>query len=126
MKKQLFVLLIALGLCGVSYAQQKAKNTRTAEIEIPGYCCKGLNATIENTLAYEGGVVEWTLNLDKKSVTVVYRDGKTTPAKIEKSLAANGVRTAHEKPNPRAIEKLPACCQPAARGESKGAMSNCK
>lgn len=118
MKKQVFILFLALGLCTVCFAQQKSKNTRTAEIAIPGYCCKGLNATIEKTLAYERGVVDWTLNLDKKSVTVVYREDKTNATKIEKALAANGVRTANEKPNPRAIEKLPACCQPAARGES--------
>ncbi|MBR3528851.1 MAG: cation transporter [Bacteroidales bacterium] len=118
MKKQVFILFLALGLCTVCFAQQKSKKTRTAEIAIPGYCCKGLNATIEKTLAYERGVVDWTLNLDKKSVTVVYREDKTNATKIEKALAANGVRTANEKPNPRAIEKLPACCQPAARGES--------
>lgn len=105
-------------LCGTSFAQKKADKNKTAEISIPAYCCKGLNATIERTLAYERGVVEWTLHQDKKSVTVVYRADKTNPSKIEKALAANGVRTANENPNPRAIEKLPACCQPAARGEA--------
>jgi len=118
MKKQIVALLIALMICGVASAQKKNSNNKTAEIAIPGYCCKGLNATIEKTLAYERGVVEWTLHQDKKSVTVVYKDGKTSPEKIEKALAENGVRTANCKPNPRAIEKLPACCQPAARGEA--------
>lgn len=116
MKKALILLIVAC-FCTTAFAQSK-KNTKTTVISIPGYCCKGLNATIENTLAYERGVVEWTLHQDKKSVTVVYKEGKTTPEKIEKALAANGVRTANEKPNPRAIEKLPKCCQPAARGEA--------
>lgn len=121
MKKTVIILIISLAfLSGNAFAQKK--NTKTAEIAIPGYCCKGLNKTIENTLAYERGVVEWTLNPEKKSVTVVFRDGKTTADKIEKALAENGVRTANYKPNPRAIEKLPACCQPAAKGES----GNCK
>ena len=118
MKKALILMALTLLLAGGAQAQKKATNDKTVEISIPGYCCKGLNATIERTLAYERGVQEWTLNLEKKSVTVTYREGKTTPEKIEKALAANGVRTANEKPNPRAIEKLPACCQPAARGES--------
>ena len=117
MKKLLVITLLSILFATPAFAQKKAKNTKTTVISIPGYCCKGLNATIENTLAYERGVVEWTLNLEKKSVTVVYREDKTNPSKIEKALAANGVRTANEKPNPRAIEKLPACCQPAARGE---------
>ena len=119
MKKALIMLVVAVVCCSTASAQNKTgKNTKTADISIPGYCCKGLNATIEKTLAYERGVVEWTLHQDKKSVTVVYKEGKTDPAKIEKALAANGVRTANEKPNPRAIEKLPKCCQPAARGEA--------
>lgn len=118
MKKNILILFLAICCCSPAFAQKKDTKSKTTEISIPGYCCKGLNATIEKTLAYERGVVEWTLNLDKKSVTVVYREGKTTPAKIEKALAANGVRTANETPNPRAIEKLPACCQPAARGEA--------
>ena len=113
-----FLLCAALAIPSCQAQKKQTKQNLTAEISIPGYCCKGLNATIERTLAYEKGVVEWTLNQEKKSVTVVYREGKTTPAKIEKALAENGVRTEHEKPNPRAIPKLPACCQPAARGET--------
>ena len=117
--KKIIVLVIISMLCGnAAFAQKKASKNKTAEISIPGYCCKGLNATIEKTLAYERGVESWTLNLEKKSVTVIYREDKTNPDKIEKALAANGVRTANAKPNPRAIEKLPACCQPAARGEA--------
>ncbi len=117
MKKLLVITLLSILFATPAFAQKKNKNTQTVEISIPGYCCKGLNATIENTLAYERGVVKWTLNLEKKSVTVVYREDKTNPSKIEKALAANGVRTANEKPDPRAIEKLPPCCRPAARGE---------
>lgn len=115
--KRTFVIILFVVLCGTTMFAQSKKNTKTAEISIPGYCCNGLNATIEKTLAYERGVVEWTLHQDKKSVTVVYRDKKTNPQKIEKALAENGVRTANFEPNPRAIEKLPKCCQPAARGE---------
>lgn len=115
--KRTFVIILFVVLCGTTMFAQSKKNTKTAEISIPGYCCNGLNATIEKTLAYERGVVEWTLHQDKKSVTVVYRDSKTNPQKIEKALAENGVRTVNFKPNPRAIEKLPKCCQPAARGE---------
>ena len=125
MKRRIIIVLAMLFSSSFCQAQKKQeKGTVKAEIAIPGYCCKGLNATIERTLAYEKGVVEWTLNQEKKSVTVFYKESKTSPAKIEKALAENGVRTAHEKPNPRAIPKLPACCQPAARGESSCKQSN--
>jgi len=120
MKQKLFVLIALLMCVGVASAQtQKSATKRTATISIPGYCCKGLNATIEKTLAYEKGVVSWTLHQDTKSVEVVYREGKTTQRRIAKSLAANGVRVDGETPDPKAISKLPACCQPAARGEDK-------
>lgn len=115
--KKICVIILFVIFCGTTMFAQNKKNTKTVEISIPGYCCKGLNATIEKTLAYERGVVEWTLHQENKSVTVVYRDSKTNPQKIEKALAENGVRTENFKPNPRAIEKLPKCCQPAARGE---------
>jgi len=123
MKQKLIVLLALLMCVGITAAQSKGHGSkRTVTISIPGYCCKGLNATIEKTLAYEKGVVSWTLHKEQKSVEVVYREGKTTPRKIAKSLAANGVRVEGETPNPKAISKLPACCQPAARGEDKCAM----
>ena len=116
--KRLIIILLVLA-CGTCFAQNK-KGTKTATINIPGYCCHGLDATIENTLAYEPGVTSWKLNKDGKCVVITYKEGKTTPDKVEKALAQNGVRVEHYKPNPKAISKLPKCCQPAARGECKG------
>lgn len=113
--KKLIIILLVLA-CGTCMAQNK-KGTKTADINIPGYCCNGLNATIEKTLAYEKGVVEWKLDKDHKKVTITYKEGKTTPDKVEKALSENGVRTEHYKANPKAIPHLPKCCQPAAKGE---------
>lgn len=120
MKKILFLLLV-IAISGTSFAQKK-KDVKTAIINIPGWCCHSLDPTIENTLAYENGVTDWKLDKDKKQVTITYKEGKTTPDKVEKALAQNGVRTQNYKPNPKAITKLPKCCQPAARGENP----NCK
>lgn len=119
--KRFVIILLVMACCGSCFAQKK-KNTKTVELQLPGYCCKKLNPTIENTLAYEKGVVEWTLDRDNKKVTVTYKEGKTTPDTIEKALARNGVRTQHYEANPKMISKLPACCQPAAKGEP----SHCK
>ena len=113
--KKIIVILLVLA-CGTCMAQNK-KGTKTTVINIPGYCCNGLTPTIENTLAYEPGVVEWKADKDHKCVTVTYKENKTNPDKIEKALAENGVRVEHYKPNAKAISKLPKCCQPAARGE---------
>ena len=123
MKRFILLTLLLAAIGGSVSAQNKAQekklpaDAKTVQLTIPGYCCKGLNATIENTLAYEKGVVSWTLNQEQKQVTVVYRSKKTTPEKIEKALSDNGVRTEHYAANPRAIKDLPKCCQPAARGE---------
>lgn len=119
MKRLTLLILLLAAFCGGVNAQGKKlpADAKTAVISIPGYCCKGLNATIEKTLAYERGVVSWTLNLEQKNVSVVYRSKKTDPGKIEKALSENGVRTEHFAANPRAIKDLPKCCQPAARGQ---------
>ena len=125
MKKIAFLTFLLVALCGSVNAQSKQKelpsDAKTAQISIPGYCCKGLNSTIETTLAYERGVISWTLSPEQKNVTVLYRSTKTTPDKIEKALSENGVRPEHYAANPRAIKDLPKCCQPAARGQE----SNC-
>ena len=124
MKKLAFLILLLAAFLGGVNAQGKQKelppDAKSAQISIPGYCCKGLNATIENTLAYERGVISWTLDPELKNVSVLYRSKKTNPDKIEKALSENGVRTEHYAANPRAIKDLPKCCQPAARGEEKG------
>jgi len=127
MKKLTFLLLLLAAMCGGVSAQSVVQgkklpaDAKTAVIAIPGYCCKGLNATIEKTLAYERGVVSWTLSPEQKNISVVYRSKKTNPEKIEKALSENGVRTQHFAANSRAIKDLPKCCQPAARGE----VTNC-
>lgn len=123
MKRLLIIVMILL--CGTCMAQSKkaSKNpTQTAVINIPGWCCKSLNPTITNTLAYEKGVTKWDLDQPNKKLTITFNPKKTSPEKVEKALAENGVRTEHFKPNPRAIKDLPKCCQPAAKGEN----SHCK
>lgn len=122
MKRLAILILFLAAIYGGASAQTDAQGKKrpadacTAVIAIPSYCCKGLNATIENTLAYEKGVISWELHPEKKNVAVVYRSKKTNPEKIEKALSENGVRTEHFAANPRAIKDLPKCCQPAARG----------
>ncbi len=118
--KRTLIFMLLFFVCMSGNAQEKNTKTKTSEaiISIPGYCCKGLNATIERTLAYERGVIDWQLDQPHKTVKVTYKEGKTNADKIEKALAENGVRTANYRPNSRAIEKLPPCCQPSARGEA--------
>ena len=118
--KKIAIIMSLIVLCGTTaMAQKKSPSEQSATIKIPSYCCNGLTKTIENTLAYEKGVVKWSLDQPNKQITVVYKDNKTNPQKIEKALANNGVMTEHEQPNPKAIDRLPACCRPAARGEEK-------
>lgn len=120
MKKIAFFLFLTVILCSSVSAQKKKlpADAQTAKINLPGWCCNSLNPTIENTLAYERGVVSWTLDKEHKYVVVVYRSKKTTPDKIEKALSENGVLTEHYKANPRAVKDLPKCCQPSNRGEN--------
>lgn len=122
MKKFAFIIILLASVCGTLSAQNKKQpaDAKTAQINLPGWCCNSLNPTIENTLAYERGVISWTLDKDHKCVSVVYRSKRTSPDKIEKALAENGVLTEHYKANPRAVKDLPKCCQPTNSGQGTG------
>lgn len=113
----LMVLCLTLTFGAAAQSGKKTKNTQSADILLPGWCCKSLVPTIENTLAYESGVVSWTLDQASKTVTVVYYNSKTNPDKIEKALSKNGILTEHYKAHPRGLKKLPKCCQPSNSGE---------
>lgn len=118
MKKIAFVLilLVATSCCAMAQQKKLPADADSATISLPGWCCKSLIPTIENTLAYERGVISWSLHHDRKQVVVVYRSKKTNPDKIEKALSENGVLTEHYAANPRAVNDLPKCCQPSNRG----------
>ncbi|MDR1846613.1 MAG: heavy-metal-associated domain-containing protein [Bacteroidales bacterium] len=118
--KRFFLTIILAALSVLSANAQKASTNDTVDIQLPRYCCASLNPTIERCLAYEKGVKDFIINGEDKYVTVVFNSVKTNPQKIEEALAKAGVETPNCRANIKAIAKLPACCQGAAKGEREG------
>ncbi|MDR0790414.1 MAG: hypothetical protein LBO06_06430 [Bacteroidales bacterium] len=119
MKKVILMLIAVLFSLTAAQAQEKS-NVETVDIQLPRFCCSSLTPIIEKCLAFERGVKDFSVKEEDKYVRVTFNSKKTSQEKIEKALGAIGVETPNCKANARAIEKLPACCQSAAKGEREG------
>ncbi|MES2591383.1 MAG: heavy metal-associated domain-containing protein [Bacteroidota bacterium] len=92
----------------------------TAELKVKtSAVCDMCKETIEKELAFEKGVKRSTLDVPSKIVTVVYNPNKTTPEKIRLAISKAGYDADDVKANPKAYNKLDACCK-------KGAVCNDK
>ena len=56
--------------------------------------CEKCQKRIENTLSFEKGVTGLDVNLPKKTVTIEYRDGKTSPEKLKEAIQKLGYTVA--------------------------------
>ena len=106
--KTIITSIILIFVATASYSQAKWD---TIEIKTSSICdmCK---RTIEGDLAFEKGVVNSNLDLEKHVVTVVYKPKHTDPDKIRKRLTEIGYDADSLKADPKAVEKLPECCKP--------------
>ena len=115
MKTKAIVLLIMLA--GNLFAQSPGK---LAEIKIKTSTqCEQCKNRIEGALAFEKGVEKADLNLETKTVTVIYTTGKTDPSKLRKVISKTGYDADDVKADPEAYKKLPACCKKPEDQEHK-------
>ncbi|MDR1725008.1 MAG: hypothetical protein LBR28_01250 [Bacteroidales bacterium] len=118
--KQIGLVVILAVLSIVTANAQKVSTTDTVDIQMPRFCCESLTPIVEKCLVFERGVKSVTVNSEDKYVTIIFNHKKTNQEKLEKALADIGVETPNCKANVKAIEKLPACCRAAAKGERDG------
>ena len=89
-----------------------AQDDKFAEIKIKTSSqCDMCKEKIEETLAFEKGVKSSNVEVEKQIVTVKYRKGKTSPAKIRKAISKAGYDADDVAADPKAYSKLPACCK---------------
>jgi len=55
--------------------------------------CEACVTKVEKNIAFEKGVTDLAVDLDKKLVTIKYMPDKTTPEKLEKALQGLGYKT---------------------------------
>ena len=66
---------------------------------------------IEEALAFEKGVKESEVNVEKQIITVTYKKNKTTPENIRKAISKAGYDADDVAADPKAYAKLDACCK---------------
>ena len=113
MKKLNLTMLLALLLTGFVYAQKG-----TAEMTIKtSVVCGMCKDKIEKELVFEKGVKEVKVDMEKKTVWVKYRSDKSSPEKVKAALTKIGYRADEIAADPKAFEKLPACCKAEGCGK---------
>ena len=76
------ILSIAMVLMALTAAAEK----QTVTLYIHDMECNGCKAKVEKTLAFERGVQDLEFNLEKRQVTIVFNDKKTTIEKLQQAL----------------------------------------
>ncbi|MBU2650387.1 MAG: cation transporter [Bacteroidetes bacterium] len=110
MKNFSLIIIAILAINITSIAQEKESKTEKIEIKTSAVCsmCK---ERIEHDMAFEKSVKSVELNLKTKIVTIEYRRDKTDPEKLRKAISAIGYDADNVEADPKAYEKLPACCK---------------
>ena len=105
------VILIFGMLYSISgQAQNKAPKTEKVEIKTSAICdqCK---ERLEKNIAFEKGVTAVTLDSETKILTVEFKIGKTDKEKLKKAVSKIGYDADEVPADPKAYDRLPACCK---------------
>lgn len=76
------ILSIAMVLMALTAAAEK----QTVTLYVHDMECNSCKAKVEKTLAFERGVQDLEFNLEKRQVTIVFNDKKTTIEKLQQAL----------------------------------------
>lgn len=97
------VLLFTLSLNAFA-----AKDTLVVKASI---VCQSCKKTIENGLRFEKGIKLATVDVDAKTVTVIYNSDKTNPEAIRKAISKLGYDADNVPADKIAYDKLESCCK---------------
>jgi periplasmic mercuric ion binding protein len=109
MKKVIALVFVLLALS----VQSNAQSGQTVIFKTSAKCgmCK---KRIERDLSLSKGVEKATLNLEDKSLTVVYNGKKTNSDKLKKQISKIGYDADEVLANEKSHNALPECCQKTA------------
>lgn len=114
-----FGVCIILLISTLAAAQNNTDDKHTTvKLFVPGVCnmCK---SRIETTSYDVSGVKSAKWNLATDTLTAVVVANKVTPQKIADALAKAGYRSDLAAADPKAYQKLPACCRYDDEGVEK-------
>ena len=97
---QLKLVWLVVLLFGALTVAEAKPDKKTATFSVSMHC-EGCKQKIERNLAYEKGILDLDVNLEKKTVTVTYNAAKTDVQKITDALKKLGyeVKLLPEKEN---------------------------
>lgn len=89
--KNLAIILVFLFLgCGILFGQDKKESKKATVVFDVSMTCEKCKKKIEKNIAYEKGVSDMTVDLQTKTVTIVYRKDKTSTENLQKALEKLG------------------------------------
>lgn len=116
--KYAFTIILGVFLINTSFVLAQDNITKI-DIKTSAICnqCK---TKIESGILKQKGVIDATLNLDNKILTVNYNPDKTSPEILRKSIAKLGYNADDVKADPKAYNKLPKCCKETSTNKEGG------
>ena len=92
MKQLVLALICVISVLSVSAQKkaQKVSNKATVTYYISDMHCNSCIKKIEGNIAFEKGVTDLKCDLSKKTVTVTYKNDKTTEVKIKEGFKKIG------------------------------------
>jgi periplasmic mercuric ion binding protein len=98
-----------------------SQDSKLGEIKIKTSSqCEMCKERIEEALAFEKGIKDSDVDVEKQTVKVNYKKSKTSPEKIRKAISKAGYDADDVKADPKAYGKLPACCKKPDDPDHKG------
>lgn len=89
--KVIFLILTALlAFSLIGYAQNKKSNNKEEVVFDVSMTCENCKKKIEKNIAFEKGVSDMKVNLDNKTVKIVYQSNKTDQSKLQQALEKLG------------------------------------
>ncbi|HET6245615.1 MAG: heavy-metal-associated domain-containing protein [Bacteroidetes bacterium] len=110
MKTPKIIILAALIVFSFTTNAQDKKKTEEITIKTSVVCnmCK---YNVEKAMAYEKGVKKSNVKVQEQTVTILFDPKKTSPEKIKKAITMAGYDADEMLADPKAYEKLDACCK---------------
>ncbi|NDV78910.1 heavy-metal-associated domain-containing protein [Dysgonomonas sp. 511] len=92
------ILLLGAG-SAVVYAQNKKPNDKETVVFDVSLHCESCQKKVEKNIAFEKGVTDMKVNLENKTVTIVYKKSQTNVEKLQAAIAKLGYEVKVHTPN---------------------------
>lgn len=100
----LLTMLVSLSFASPAFADGK-DNKLTTVVFSTGLHCENCKKKIESNIAFEKGVKDLQVDLANKTVTVTYRNDKTTSEKLQQDISKLGYTCLIKEQKPAEVKK---------------------